>query len=116
MFTLKMTVRKVKHIHYLSGDGNDILDVNLDIEKGVVKRFALNYRTLIKSKWHIIYRVDNYHGYLHEQRFWISKEQIPLEDEERMYTINYVVELYSERIALNYQRYKRYYLEKLDKR
>jgi len=110
-----MVVRKVKHVHHLSEDGNDLLDVSLSIEKGIVKRFALNYRALIKDKWHIIYRVDNYHDYLHEQRIWISKEPIPLEEEERIYTINYIVELYSERIALNYQKYKRYYLQKLKK-
>ena len=110
-----MALRKVKHVHHLSDGGKDLLDVNLDIEKGTVKRFALNYRALIKDEWHIIYRLDNYHAYLHEQRFWISKEPIPLEDEERTYTTNYIVELYSERIALNYRRYKNYYLKKLKK-
>ena len=110
-----MATRKVKHVHHLSDDGNELLDVNLDIEKGTVRRFALNYRTLLKNKWYIIYRVDNYHGYLHEQRFWISKESIALEEEERIYTTNYIVELYSERIALNYKRYKTYYLGKLKK-
>jgi len=110
-----MALRKVRHEHHLSDEGNDILDVNLDIEKGKVQRFALNYRTLIKGKWHIIYRIDNYHGFLHEQRFWVSEEQMPLEDEERTYTTNYIVELYSEKIALNYLRYKWYYLERLKK-
>jgi len=102
MFT-KMASKKVKHIHHLTDDGNDILDVNLDIEKSYVIRFSLNYRAFIDGKWCTIYRVDNYHNFLHEQRFWISEEQFPLEEEERIYTNNYLVELYSERIALNCQ-------------
>ncbi|HLC65241.1 MAG TPA: hypothetical protein VJI46_03910 [Candidatus Nanoarchaeia archaeon] len=111
-----MAKRKVRHVHHLSDDGGDLLDVNLDIEKGKVRRFALNYRASINGKWHIVYRVDNYHGFLHEQRFWISKELIPLEEEERTYNTYYIVEMYSERIALNYTSYKKYYLAKLNGR
>jgi len=54
----------------------DCIDTTLYIEERRIVKFALNYCTNIKSRWKEVYRVDNFHGYLHEQRFWISPEPI----------------------------------------
>ncbi len=47
----------------------DFLDVTIEYEKKAIRKFALNYRAIVKGKMREIYRVDNFHGFLHEQRF-----------------------------------------------
>lgn len=93
----------------------DILDISLEIEKKQIGKFALNYRALVKNKWVPIYRVDNFHGFLHEQRLWRTKEPIPLDDEE-YYTRNDVVDRYIDQISNNFQKYKSYYKESSNKK
>jgi len=47
-----------------------------------VTHFVINYRARFKElgdQWFEVYRVDTCHGYLHEQRFWISHKPIPME-------------------------------------
>jgi len=87
----------------------DWLDITLDIEKKKILRFALNYRALIKNKWEEVYRIDNFHGFLHEQRFWKSPKPIPIKE---TLPINQIVEKYVDEITLNFQKYRTYYEEK----
>ena len=86
----------------------DRLDITLEIDKKTIIRFALNYRALIKNKWKEIYRVDNFHGFLHEQKFWRSPKPIPIEE---TLPINQIVEKYVYEITLNFQKYRTYYQE-----
>jgi hypothetical protein len=53
--------------------------------------------------------VDTAHEYLHEQRFWISPEPIPLTQQG---PLQYVFEFYMEQIRNNFERYRKYYMEK----
>ncbi len=87
----------------------DYLDVTLYIDKKRILKFALNYRCVLGNKWHQIYRVDNFHGFLHEQRFWRTKEPIPLKVMEEKFSNDKIVEDYTEIIILNFQKYKEYY-------
>lgn len=86
----------------------DYLDVSLYFEKNRIIKFALNYRGRIGKKWHPIYRVDNFHGFLHEQRFWRTKDLIPLIDEERK-SNERIIEEYTEKIVMNFRKYKEYF-------
>jgi len=59
----------------------DIIDITIFKKGNNLKKFALNYRSLINETWIVVYRVDNYHSFLHEQRFWRGKEPIRIQDE-----------------------------------
>lgn len=48
------------------------IDVRWVIKKGKINDFAINLSLLEEDKAIDVYRVDTKHGYLHEQRFWIS--------------------------------------------
>lgn len=89
----------------------DYLDVTLHIDKNKIIKFALNYRGLIGNKWFEIYRVDNHHGFLHEQRFWRSPDPVPLEDTGK--PINDTVDEYSEKIVMNFQKYRIYFIKSM---
>ena len=86
----------------------DIIDVKLFIKKNEVVKFSLNYRSEINEVWYQIYRVDSYHGYLHEQKFWISPRPIKLPYLE-IYPLSHVFKLYMTEIKNNFRRYKELY-------
>lgn len=87
----------------------DVLDVVLMWKQsGVLSKFALNYRAYIQGKWYEIYRVDNYHGFLHEQRFWRSPQPIPILHKEG-WSLYLVLEEYRDEIIDNFERYKSYF-------
>jgi hypothetical protein len=77
--------------------------------KNRIVKFALNYRTFINGKWREIYRVDNYHGFLHEQKFWISPEPIPIKNKENI-PLNEILTEYSIIIKEHYEKYRSYYI------
>lgn len=86
----------------------DVLDVTIYWEQRQIIRFALNYRARIAGQWETVYRVDNFHGFLHEQKFWRSAEPLPLPGEEMM-PINIIIDRYIEEIMQNFQKYKEYF-------
>ena len=90
----------------------DVVDLLFEIEEGRVVDFVINFRSLIQDTWHEIYRVDTSHGYLHEQRFWISPKPISLPRMADM-PLEQIVNTYLEKAKQNYERYKKYYLENL---
>jgi hypothetical protein len=47
-------------------------------EHRAVIKFALNLSAYIRGRWRAVYRVDNYHGFLHEQRLWLTPRPFPL--------------------------------------
>lgn len=92
----------------------DALDVRIEVEKGEVLNFSINYRILADEEWCQVYRIDTAHGYLHEQRYWISTESIRLEPKEKAFTtkkelLNHCID----GVKHNYWLYKKLYLDKL---
>lgn len=93
----------------------DILDVVLIWQQvGILTKFALNYRAQIQGEWHEIYRVDNYHGFLHEQKFWRSPNPIPLPHQEN-WPIFLILEEYRNQIIDNFERYRSYFEQSMPK-
>lgn len=101
-------IKKIKFTKTLTSQ--DFLDITIFYEKGKIIKFALNYRAFIKGKIHPIYRVDNYHGFLHEQRLWRTKKPIPI-DKEGL-SNNQIVDKYVDVIHMNFYRYKGYYMKR----
>lgn len=77
MLNIVNAMKRTKRFRIPLSEG-DIVDVKLEIEGGTLIGFVLNLRCKIEDVWRQVYRVDTVHGYLHEQRFWISSEPIPL--------------------------------------
>lgn len=96
----------------LSSD--DLLDVKLQVEKNKVEGFALNYHTKIEDSFFEIYRVDTAHGYLHEQRYWLTPEPIPIptlgKDFKELFNF------YLDQIKENFERYRKYYMGRMKMR
>jgi hypothetical protein len=92
----------------------DLLDVTLVMEKQEAIKFSLNYRALIRGRWRGVYRVDNFHGFLHEQRFWRSPKPIRLEKWDLMPLMD-LVDKYFDDITDNFQKYRSYYEDSLAK-
>ncbi len=89
----------------------DLLDIKLKVEKNRVTAFSLNYRTKIGEDFFQIYRVDTSHGFLHEQRFWITPEPIPIPKMGK--ELKEIFEFYLDLIKNNYRRYRKYYKERM---
>lgn len=88
----------------------DLLDVELEIDKDKVVGFALNYRTKTEESFYEVYRVDTAHGYLHEQKYWISPDPIPIMG--FVGDLNYNATFYVLEIKKNFEKYKKYFLQK----
>jgi hypothetical protein len=98
-----------KHIR-LTPD--DMVDVTMETEASgpVVVHIVVNYRARFKEtgdRWHEIYRVDTCHRYLHEQRFWIGPDPIPLNAGTR--TLEQVMYETFDKISREYLRLKQLY-------
>lgn len=63
----------------------DVIDADLDLSQGRVVGFSLNYRALIRGRWHQVVRYDTRHGPLHVHRCWREPpdDVEPLEDAVR---------------------------------
>ncbi|HID26775.1 MAG TPA: hypothetical protein EYP22_02875 [Methanosarcinales archaeon] len=90
----------------------DLIDVKIITEKNEVIGFVLNYRAKFEDVWYQVYRVDTCHRYLHEQRFWITPEPISLPRFSEI-SFKYVFDFYLQQIKSNYQRYRKYYQERM---
>lgn len=92
----------------------DFLDVKLKVERKKVVDFSLNYRAKIEENFFEVYRVDTAHGLLHEQRFWLTPEPIPIPSMER--NLNYLFNFYLDQIKNNFKRYRKYYEDRMKMR
>ncbi len=92
----------------------DLIDVKLAWENNELWRFAINYRANIEDEWYEVYRVDNYHGFLHEQKFWRSPEPIIIKDKDG-WSLKMVFEFYLEEVHYNFQDYRSFFEEALSK-
>ncbi len=88
---------------------DNMLDVVLIWERpGILQKFALNYRTYLRKKWYEVYRVDNYHGFLHEQKFWRDSQPIPILHKEG-WPIPLVFNEYRDEIIEKFEKYREYF-------
>lgn len=92
----------------------DLLDVKLEVEKNKVQGFSLNYRTKIGESFFAVYRVDTAHGFLHEQRYWLTPEPIPIPAMGK--ELNDIFNFYLGQIKQNFERYKNYYFDRMKMR
>ncbi len=92
----------------------DLLDVKFEVEQNKVQGFSLNYRTKIGESFFEVYRVDSAHGFLHEQRYWLTPEPIPIPTMGK--DLNDVFNFYLDQIRQNFGRYKKYYLDRMEMR
>ena len=105
----KGVMKREEHPIWITAE--DCIDVKLIWEKkGEPTKFSLNYRALINGKMVEIYRVDNYHGFLHEQRYWRTPKPIPLEEH---LPLKLIIKKYVNEIVLNHKQYRFYYEEKM---
>ena len=92
----------------------DAIDIRIEVEKGEVLSFSVNYRILVNGKWHQVYRIDTAHGYLHDQRYWISAESIQLRAKDKLFATRKELLTYCiDEVKQNYRLHKKLYLEKL---
>lgn len=89
----------------------DLLDVKLMIKNNKAEDFTLNYRTKINEKFFEVYRVDTAHGFLHEQKYWLTTKPIPIPSLGR--DLSDIFNFYLDEIKENFERYKKYYLERM---
>ena len=92
----------------------DLLDVKLEVEKNAVRGFSLNYRTKIGESFFEVYRADTAHGFLHEQRYWLTPEPIPIPTMGK--DLNDIFNFYLEQIKQNFERYRDYYIDRMKMR
>jgi len=88
----------------------DRIDVDLEFERRPgtppqLARFALTYSARLAGRWREVVRYDNFHGYLHRQRLWRTREPEPLRDLERL-PADAVLEACREDLRRNWRRYR----------
>lgn len=105
-----VSLAKFKHFT-VPLSGIDILDIKLEVRKNRVVGFSLNYRAKIGKSYFQIYRVDTAHGFIHEQRYWITPEPIPIPRMGK--ELKDVFEFYLDSIKDNFKRYRKYYEERM---
>ncbi|MBI3035619.1 hypothetical protein HYY71_04820 [Candidatus Woesearchaeota archaeon] len=92
-------------------DDNNKLNFTIIKENGKFKKFAINYSAKIDDKWHAVYRSDNYHGFVHEQRLWIGNELIPLPEYESM-DLKDVFDIFFQKVKDGHARFRKYFEER----
>jgi len=101
-------VKAKKHTIHLTS--TNTIDVILFISNRKLIKFSLNYRSYINQKWYEVYRVDNYHGFLHEHKFWRSNKKIPIKENVDNKEI---IKKYREQIRKEYKKYRGYYKKEI---
>jgi hypothetical protein len=91
----------------------DILDGKLFQEGGVIVKFSLNYRAEIDGKWYEIYRIDSYHKFIHEQKFWRSDKPTTIRRTPILVRGEEVNE-WIKQIQENYKRYRSLFEKKVN--
>ena|GEM_PF-1236843 len=67
-----MPQKSRKYIRLLGPENR--LRVYYQSEKGKVRKFSLQYESLIQSKWHTILRIDNFHNSVpHKHVYYLNR-------------------------------------------
>ena len=101
--------RTIEFPTHLTDD--DVIDVKLFQEGKEIVKFSLSYRTLIKNKWREVYRIDSYHDYVHEQKFWVSDKPIKIQRFTSIVT-GFEIRRYLESIKRNFKHYRSLFHER----
>lgn len=102
---------KRKNLEIYLDDENKI-NITIIKEEDKFKKFAINYSAKINDRWHAVYRVDNHHGFIHEQRLWMSNLPIPLPEYEYM-DLKRVFDLFFDKIKEGCLRFRKYYEDRI---
>jgi hypothetical protein len=63
-------------------DGDSVrIDFKRTMQKGKIMDFSINVCLIEEEKNTEIYRIDTEHGYIHEHKFWKSKDPIKIDME-----------------------------------
>ena len=106
-FGHEMSKRKTYEI-FLSLE--DRIDADLEFDKDPARRprparFAITYSARIEGRWREVVRYDNFHGYLHRQKFWRTREPVPLSALERLPTPD-LLDACRQELARHWPRYR----------
>tara|TARA_Y100000310_G_C20666695_1_gene807922 strand:+ start:1001 stop:1324 length:324 start_codon:yes stop_codon:yes gene_type:complete len=93
-------------------DDKNKINIRIIKEHNKLVKFAINLSSYLNGKWHAVYRVDNYHGFLHEQKLWRTKKPIPLTTHEYA-SLSKVIKYYNYLIKQEYKKFREYFDEKL---
>ena len=102
-----MSKRKTYEI-FLSGEDRIHVDLEFEKARGTrlrIHRFAITYSARIGRRWREVVRYDNFHGYLHRQKFWRSAEPERVPAMERM-PIDAVLEACRKDLRAHWRRYR----------
>lgn len=110
---LKLVNIKKKDIEVYLDEKNKI-NFTIIKEDNKFKRFAINYSANIDGKWYAVYRADNHHGFIHEQRLWLTKDPIPLPEYEEM-DLKEVFDIFFDRVKNGFLRFRSYYEDSIKK-
>ena len=105
-----MTLKKYEHTQDLTEQ--DRLDIKISWKNNHLTQFSLNYRAWINEKWYEVYRVDNYHGFLHKNCYWKTSEQIRIKDKDQ-WTLKMIFDHYVDEIVENFTKYRSYFEQSL---
>jgi len=88
----------------------DRIDADLEFDKDPgrrpgLARFAVTYSARIGGRWREVVRYDNFHGYLHRQRFWRTREPEPLSALERLPILD-LLDVCRQDLASHWRRYR----------
>ncbi len=103
-------MKRHKEFTHVDVDENARIDVIFDIEDGKVVHFSINL-SWINEKAHDVYRVDTFHGFLHEHKFWISDSKVKL-DMDWHHAFNVKLK----EVKKNYRKWVRLFQKKRKKR
>jgi len=106
-FGHEMSKRKTYKI-FLSLE--DRIDADLEFDKDPgrrhrLARFAVTYSARIGGRWREVVPYDNFHGYLHRQRFWRTREPEPLSTLERLPILD-LLNVCRQDLARHWRRYR----------
>ncbi len=101
-----MTIKKKEIEVYL--DEENKLNVTIIKKDSKFIKFAINYSAKIRDEWRAIYRVDNYHGFIHEQRLWVTKKPIALPEYENK-DLKEVFDLFFDKVKNSCLKFREYY-------
>lgn len=105
-------VEKQTRIAYLN---DERLEIKWTKKGKDLVEFSINFTIEFESKRIPVYRVDNHHGYLHEQKLWRDERPIPIYGFEN-WSAKAVFDHFFEECKLNCLKFKKFMIEKLQRK
>lgn len=102
-----------EYIYYLSPERIDRFRYYHALERGRIRRFAIQYEALIGAEWRAIVRYDTAHGRAHKDMLHPSERET--KTEFRDYTLAEVLTLGERDLKANWQKYRTAYEQETKK-